>query len=307
MNLLLTGGLGHIGTYFLSRVHEIKTVKKIYIIDKIEERIVRLVNLKLKKKVTFINLDLSKNKIKKNILKKIDCVMHLSSITNAEASVGNEKEIFKNNLGCFKNVLDFCKKKNISFIHFSSTSVYGSQDLHVDENCKELLPQSPYANIKIIEEKMLRKTPKKFKFVTLRLGTIVGPSSGMRFHTAVNKFCLQTYLNKPLTVWKTAFKQYRPYLSISDSFKAFKFILENQIFDRDIYNILSKNLTVEDIVKIINKFKKTKINFVGSKIMNQLSYKVRKTKIENQGLKINSNLKDEIKKTLKILDKKILL
>ena len=303
MNLLITGGLGHLGTYFLTEAHKIKNLKNIYVIDNIQERILQLLNVKLKKKVTFINLDLSKNKIKLKGIKKIHCVLHLSSITNAEASVKNKKEIFRNNLGCFKNVSEFCKNKNINLIHLSSTSVYGSQSLYVDENCKELLPQSPYAEIKIIEEKMLKKTPKKFKFVTLRFGTIVGASSGMRFHTAANKFCMQAYLNKPLDVWKTAYKQYRPYLSISDSFKALNFFLKKNIFDRQTYNVVSKNLTVKDIIKIINKFKKTKIKFVNSKIMNQLSYKVKKNKLKKLGLNLNSNLYGEIKRTIKILDK----
>ena len=45
------------------------------------------------------------------------------------------------------------------------------------------------------------------KFIILRFGTIYGVSSGMRFHTAVNKFCYQAAFNKPLTVWKTALNQ----------------------------------------------------------------------------------------------------
>ena len=68
-----------------------------------------------------------------------------------------------------------------------------------------------------------------------------------------------------------------------------------------------KNLTVKDIVKIINKFKKTKIQFVSSRIMNQLSYKVKKNKLKKLGLNLNSNLYREIERTIKILDKKTLL
>ena len=295
------------GTLELISSQRLTKLNNIYVIDKIQEKTLPLLNVRLKRKVIFIDLDLRKNKIKLKGIKKIHCVLHLSSITNAEASANIKKEIFRNNLGCFKNVLEFCKNKNINLIHLSSTSVYGSQSLYVDENCKELLPQSPYAEIKIIEEKMLKKTPKKFKFVTLRLGTIVGASSGMRFHTAVNKFCMQAYLNKPLDVWKTAYNQHRPYLSISDFFKAFNFFLKKNIFDRQTYNVVSKNLTVKDIVKIINKFKKTKIQFVSSKIMNQLSYKVKKNKLKKLGLNLNSNLYREIERTMKILDKKTLL
>ena len=307
MNLLITGGLGHIGTYVLQKAHQLKNIKKIYVIDKSEDRILSLLNLRTKKKIIFINLDISKNKIKSRQMGKIDCVLHLASITNAEESIENKKKIFRNNLGCFNNVLKFCKLKKINLVHLSSTSIYGSKELYVDENCKDIIPQSPYAKIKIIEENKLKKTNKKFKYVTLRLGTIVGASCGMRFHTAVNKFCLQAHHSEPLHIWKTAYNQYRPYLSINDSFKAFKFFIDKKIFDREIYNVVSKNLTVRSIVNIVNKSKKTKIKFVKSKIMNELSYKVTSLKLKKLGLKLNSDLKKEINKTLKILNKKAYL
>ena len=57
---------------------------------------------------------------------------------------------------------------------------------------------------KIEEEKYIRRKLKNY--VILRLGTIVGVSNGMRFHTAVNKFCYQSSLNQPLTIWKKFYK-----------------------------------------------------------------------------------------------------
>ena len=303
MNLLITGGLGHIGTFLLSNSHKLKNVNKIFVIDKLNEKMLGLINLNIKKKINFINQDISRNSIILN-KKKINVVIHLASITNAAASIKNKTEVKRNNLSCFRNVVNFCKKKKICLVHISSTSIYGSQKLHVDEECKELLPQSPYADVKIKEEKMLKKTNKNFKFISLRFGTIVGPSSGMRFHTAVNKFCMQAYLNKPLEVWKTARHQFRPYLSLNDAFKTFKFILKKKLFDREIYNIVSKNLTVNDIIKFINKHKKTKIKLVNEKIMNQLSYKVDSSKIKKIGLYLNSDLKIDIKDTFELLEKK---
>ena len=57
------------------------------------------------------------------------------------------------------------------------------------------------------------------KFISLRFGTIVGASPGMRFHTAVNKFCLAARFDKSFPVWKSAYNQYRPYLSLKDAAK----------------------------------------------------------------------------------------
>jgi len=304
MNILITGALGHIGSYYLNNSHKIKNLKELYVIDKIDERILNIINLRVKRKINFINQDLSKYKI--NIPKKvnIDFLIHLASITDAALSFKNKKKVYKNNLNCFKNVLSFCKSRNIKLIHISSTSVYGSQRFHIDETCKELKPQSPYADVKIKEERMLKKTKKKFKFISLRFGTMVGPSSGMRFHTAVNKFCMQAFIKKPLQVWRTALHQFRPYLSIRDSFKTFNFIIKNKLFDRETYNVVSENMTVNDIIKNINKHKKTRIKLVNEKIMNQLSYKVDSSKIKRKGLILNSKIEKDIEETFKLLDKK---
>ena len=70
---------------------------------------------------------------------------------------------------------------------------------------------------------MLKKVRKKINYTTFRFGTIAGTSKGMRFHTAVNRFCLDASLNRNINVYKTALNQYRPYLSLSDAFKIFKF------------------------------------------------------------------------------------
>ena len=265
MNIIVTGALGHIGTYLLSNSHLIQKVNKIYAIDKLDDRMLNLINLKLKKKINFINLDLSKKNLKFDNKLKIDILIHLASRTDAASSFKHEKEVYRNNLSCFENVVNFCQKRNIKLIHISSTSVYGSQKKFVDETCKDLVPQSPYAKVKIIEEMRLKKTKKSFRFITLRFGTIAGPSSGMRFHTAVNKFCMQAFMKQPLNVWETALNHYRPYLSIRDAFKTFDFIITNKLFDRNIYNVVSENLTVKDIIRKLN-IKNTKIKLVKTKI-----------------------------------------
>jgi NAD dependent epimerase/dehydratase family. len=202
-----------------------------------------------------------------------------------------------------KNVINYCIKNKSKLIHISSTSVYGKQVKIVDENDESLLkPQSPYAEIKLQEEKMLKKNKNKIKFMSFRFGTIAGVSKGMRFHTAINKFCFNASLNEKILVYKTAYNQYRPYLSLKDAFKVFKFCIDKNVFNNDIYNALSGNYTVKQIIKMIKKYKKkTSIKFVKTRIMNQLSYHVDNKKLCSLGLKLNSSIQNDIKDTIKLL------
>ena len=304
MNLLITGCCGHIGSYLADNIYKIKKIKKTILVDNIKSnRFCSLFNLNKNNKLKFYLRDVNK-KNSLNDFKNINYVIHCASMTNAEKSFGKEKEMYKNNIDCLRNVISFCKKNNSKLIHLSSTSVYGKQTDIVDENCEEkyLKPQSPYADIKLIEEKILIKNSKKLNYNTFRFGTIAGVSKGIRFHTAVNKFCLNASINENIFVYKTALNQFRPYLSLHDAFKVFKFCIEKDFFKNEIFNALSGNYTVSQILEKIRKYKKNiKVKLVKSAIMNQLSYHVSSKKLESNGLYLKGNIENDIKKTLKLL------
>ena len=303
MKILITGACGHIGSYLVENLYKIKKVKKAILIDNLESnRFNALFNINQKNKVEFFLRDLNdKNSL--NRFKNIDIVFHFASMTNAAKSFGREREMYLNNLNCLNTVINFCKKNKSKLVHLSSTSVYGKPATVVDENCekKYLKPQSPYAKIKILEENILKKNSSKIKYNTFRFGTIAGVSKGIRFHTAVNNFCLNAAIGENIKVYKTALHQYRPYLSLSDAFKVFKFCIEKNFFENDIFNAVSNNFTVNDIIKKIKKYKKNiKIKYVNSEIMNQLSYHVDKKKLINKGLFLNSNIEVDIINTLNL-------
>jgi len=304
MKLIITGASGHIGSFVTENIHKIKKIKKTILIDNLGSGGYRsLFNNATKNNLEFYLRDLN-NKRSLDEFKNVDYLIHCASMVNAETSFNREKEMYKNNLNCLKTVINFCKKNKVKLIHISSTSVYGKQAKLVDEKCekKYLKPKSPYAKIKLVEEEILKKQDKNLKYITLRFGTIAGVSKGMRFHTAVNKFCLNASINERITVYKTALHQYRPYLSVKDAFKTFKFCIEKNFFDRDTYNVLSGNYTVNQILNKIKKYKKKiKIIFVKSQIMNQLSYHVDNRKLLRKGLSLSSKIENDIKDTLNLL------
>lgn len=302
MKIIITGALGHIGSYLIRNLNIKKKINKLYLIDNISsERYCSLFDLK-NKNYYFINQNLAKEKIN---LKNIDLIIHLAAKTNAAQSANYEKEFHQNNFKATKNIVGYCLKNNTKLIFASTTSVYGPQREVVDENClnSELNPQSPYADIKLKEEKYISKKFKNRKnsYLILRYGTVFGFSNGMRFHTAVNKFCFQACTKKPLTIWRTAYNQNRPYLSLSDLTKAMSHIIDKRLISNDIYNIVSKNMSVRDLILIIKKYIKVNIKFVDHEIMNQLSYNVLNEKFKSTGFKFESDVSNHIKKIIRKL------
>jgi nucleoside-diphosphate-sugar epimerase len=124
----------------------------------------------------------------------------------------------------------------------------------------------------------------------------------MRFHTAVNKFCWQAVLGQPITVWRTAYHQKRPYLDLGDAVRAILFVVEKGIFNGEIYNVLTLNATVSDIVTAIRKnISELKIEFVDAEIMNQLSFHVSSDQFRRLGFESSGDLETGIGETIHLL------
>jgi len=304
--ILITGALGHIGSKL---IHSIKPGEfgEVCLIDNmLTQRYVSLFNLPKNVNFKFYEDDILKADIGV-LLEGVGSVIHLAAITDAAGSFNRRDEIEKVNYDGTKRIAEACIDTATKLLFPSTTSVYGSQSTQVDERCpiEELQPQSPYAEYKLKSEQMLQEMGKNqgLQFVTCRFGTIFGTSIGMRFHTAVNKFCWQAVMGQPLTVWKTAMDQKRPYLGVDDAVQAIKFIIEKDLFDGEIYNIVSSNNTVRNIVDSIRESESdVKIKLVESEIMNQLSYNVSRSKFRNVGFKTESILHSSIQDTIELLN-----
>jgi len=306
MKIVITGALGHIGSKLLRALSILSPGAEIILIDNLLcQRYCSLFDLPPNAHYQFIEADITESKFNlEPVLNNADAVIHLAAITDATNSFKNADHVRNVNLTATEKISHACINSNAPLIIASSTSVYGSQNTQVDENCTELKPQSPYAETKLLEEALVQSTCKNdgLKAIIFRFGTIFGTSPGMRFHTAVNKFCWQATMGTPLTVWETAYDQKRPYLALDDAIKAIWHFIKHQHFDGGIYNVVSQNATVRDVVeKIRMHIPNVKLNFVKSQIMNQLSYEVLNTQLDKLGLQLTGQLSDGIRDTIDLL------
>lgn len=306
MKIIITGAVGHIGSYVIRDLPIQFPNSEIVMIDNMmTQRYPSLFNLPQNVNYKFIEGDVTKIDLV-SIIKGAFVLIHLAAITDAANSFDRAKEVEDNNFNATLKVAEACVATKTRLITLSSTSVYGTQNEIVSENClpEELQPQSPYAVTKLKEEKLVAELciKKDLKGVICRFGTIYGPSPGMRFHTAVNKFCWQAAMWHPISVWRTAYDQKRPYLDLKDASRAFSFIINNDIFDGSIYNILTQNATVRQIIDTIREFiPNLEISYVDHEIMNQLSYEVSNEKFKKLGFNFIGDLKTAIGETVSLL------
>jgi len=306
MKLVVTGAIGHIGSYMIRDLAVQFPGAEIVIIDNMmTQRYPSLFNLPALGQYRFIEADVTDIDLRP-IFQDAYAVVHLAAITDAAGSFDKAELVEANNYQSTVKVAQACVETGARLISLSSTSVYGTQKEVVAEDCSpdELKPQSPYAITKLKEEQLVSKlsAEKGLKAISCRFGTIFGASPGMRFHTAVNKFCWQAAMGQPITVWSTAYDQKRPYLDLFDASRAIAFIIRKDLFDGRIYNVLTHNATVRQVVDLIREFvPDLEVTFVDNKIMNQLSYEVSCERFLSEGFNFAGELRRGIGETIALL------
>jgi UDP-glucose 4-epimerase len=295
MKIVVTGALGHIGSALIRVLPNQFVGAEIVMIDNMATlRYASLFGLPAHGRYRFIEADVRHADLRP-LFKDAYAAVHLAATTDAAGSVNSPAK-----------VAGACAEAGTRLIHLSSTSIYGTQAETVSEDCpaEDLKPQTPYAESKLKEEKLLRSLHNSgLQAVICRFGTIFGSSPGMRFHTAVNKFCWQAVMRQPLTIWRTAYDQKRPYLELGDAVRAIAHILERDLFDGTIYNVLTLNATVRDLVETIRRFlPELSLSFVDSPIMNQLSYEVSAQRFIDRGFAFTGDLQRGIGETVALLE-----
>jgi nucleoside-diphosphate-sugar epimerase len=305
MKLCVTGALGHIGSKLIHSLPPGRFDEVVLVDNLLTQRYCSLFDLPRGVRFRWVEADICSADLPR-LFDGIDVVVHLAAITDAASSFDKPEQVELVNQQGTEKVAAACVATGSKLFFPSTTSVYGVQDAQVDEDCPpaDLKPQSPYALSKRASEEHLLALGRegKLKSSICRLGTIFGTSIGMRFHTAVNKFCWQASFGQPLTVWRTALHQRRPYLDLGDCVRALDFIIETDRFDSRICNVVTENATVADIVDAIRaRIGDVEIKYVDSPIMNQLSYDVSAARFRGLGFEFRGNFARGIADTLDLL------
>src|SRR5437870_10572255 len=305
MRIVVTGALGHIGSRLIREIPWTFPDADIILLDSLSShRYCSLFNLPAEGQYRFVEADVLTADLGR-LFDGAEVVIHLAAITNATDSFEMKEQVACVNYLGTERVAKACAQAGAALIFISSTSVYGGQTELVDEDCQitDLRPQNPYAESKLKAEQLLQALGRAedLAFVVCRFGTIFGVSPGMRFHTAINRFCWQAVMGQAITVWRTALHQQRPYLDLADAVEALKFILQRQLFDRRVYNILTLNTSVSQIVETVAVYvPDVSVEYVDSPVMNQLSYRVMCNRFKSLGFEFNGDLKRVIGVTIEL-------
>lgn len=287
MTVLVTGGLGYLGSRLLREIPDDPAFsgEEIRILDNFRQpRFHSLWDLPSYAEYDFVEGDIRDGQVRSEALEDVDTVFHLAAITNAPETFDIPEKTWEVNHDAAVDLYEDAKNSGVSdFVYVGTCSVYGRTEEEITEefSCD---PESPYGEAKLAaEEDMFESYTGDMNLTVLRLGTVYGWTRGMRFDTVVDKFALLAATGQPLTVYEGAEDQKRPYLHVQDAVRAMLFAATT-LGNGSPYNVVGQNGRLQDIVDAIEThFPDVEIGYTQAEQLNQLSYIVSDKKIRERG------------------------
>jgi len=289
--ILVTGGLGYIGSHTVVELH--KQGFEVIIVDDLSNTsldVLERVNKITNSSINYVNLDLKNIEATKIFISEnndIDGVIHFAASKAVGESVENPLKYYTNNLFSLINLLNELKdlNKEINFIFSSSATVYGNPEIvPITESEPIKKAESPYGNTKQIGEEIIKDlvySNSNFKAISLRYFNPIGAhSSAMIGELPIGvpqnlvPFITQTAigLRKELTVFGNDYPTsdgscLRDYIHVMDLAKAhikslYKLINNEDKSYYDTFNIgTGKGTSVLELIKCFENVTENKLNF----------------------------------------------
>ena len=161
MTILVTGGLGYIGSHTV--VELLNNNFEVVIVDDLsnsEKFILQNIEKVAGKKPVFFPFDLKRKELLSQVFDayKIDGCINFAAFKAVGESQEKPLDYYENNLFSLINILQEFKTRNLSnFIFSSSCTVYGQADEQpIDENTPLKTPESSYGKTKQMGEEILK-------------------------------------------------------------------------------------------------------------------------------------------------------
>ena len=298
--IIITGGLGYIGTELCKIYSGESWNKKIIVIDNrfISERVSQLRDWN----INFIHADIRDRDKIKYYLEDADVVHHLAGITDVARTEDESNSQADNELNdVAKNGTEIIlsETKADCKIIFPSTHVVfeGKQELVEDiKEDYEKFPSLSYAKSKDFNEEQIKKSGKNF--VILRLGSVYGYSTDTtRLNIMPNLFSKITSQDGTIRLFGGG-KQLKTLVPLIDTARCFKFMEEKDNIKNEIFHVAKDSITVEKVADICQEFNpKVKIIKTNDKVPNP-GYSLSNKKLLQSGFKFLYALNESIEEMI---------
>ncbi len=298
--IVITGGLGYIGTELCKIYSGYSWNDKITIIDNrfISERVNQIRNWNM----NFIQGDILDRELIKKYCHDADIVHHLAGITDvprvrSESSENKNRLISKVAEEGTQNILDAINNECKIIMPSSHVVFEGIENVKMnimeDEKVNPILS---YGKSKAINEEQLKKSGKNY--IILRLGSVYGYSSDTaRIDIMANHFAKTASQDGTLRLFAGG-KQIKSLVPLIDVARSFKFMEERADIKKQLFNLTKETVTVKEVAEICKKYNpKITLRETNDEIPN-LGFSLSNKKILKTGFKFLYALDESLKEMI---------
>jgi len=298
--IVITGGLGYIGTELCKIYSGVSWNNEILVIDNrfISERVNQLRNWE----IGFIHGDILDKDLVNKYCKDADIVHHLAGITDvprvkSESSDDKDARIKLVAEEGTQNVLNAINDK-CKIIFPSTHVVYEGiekvkNDILEDEDTRPILS---YASSKSNNEKQLKNSGKNY--VILRLGSVYGYSTDTaRIDIMPNLFSKIASQDGTLKLFAGG-RQVKSLVPLIDVARCFKYMEERDDISSEIFNLTKDTVTVKRVAEICKKHNPKIILKETNDEVPNLGFSLSNKKVLKTGFKFLYNLDESVKEMI---------
>ena len=298
--IIITGGLGYIGTELCKIYSGFSWKDKIIVIDNrfISERVnqLRMWNIE------FIHGDILDKKLINKYCIDADIIHHLAGITDVPRTK-NENNVVANEkikLVAVEGTQNILNAMNESCkIIFPSTHVVFEGIEKVKNNIledDELKPVLSYSSSKAINEEQIKNSGKNY--IILRLGSVYGYSTDTtRINIMPNLFSKIASQEGTIKLFAGG-RQVKSLVPLIDVARCFKNMEERNDISSEIYNLTKDTVTVKEVGEICKKYSPKVILKETNDEVPNLGFSLSNKKILSTGFKFLYNLDQSIKEMI---------
>jgi nucleoside-diphosphate-sugar epimerase len=281
--ILITGGMGFIGhnlaislkkdnypvkiidSLQINNLISLKTSPEEYPNPKITKKFL-MDRLKLikQKKIIFDKIDARDyHKLCKSVDKfNPDVVIHLAAVSHADKSNKTPHTTFDHSLRTLENALDATKNKNVHFIYFSSSMVYGNFKKDIVTEKEVCNPIGIYGTLKLAGEMIVKSYNQVFglKYTIVRPSALYGERCISR---RVGQIFIENLIQGKEIMIKGSPSQRLDFTYIDDFVHGIKRIIQSKNSINQVFNItFGSSESINNMIKILKKnFSNVKINY----------------------------------------------
>ena len=305
MRVLVTGGLGFIGSNFIDHVLENHNeTTAILNIDRCDYCArIHNVSQSSDSRYSYVQTDITNMSHMKRLFREFtpDVVVHFAAQSHVDTSFENAEQYIKDNIIGTYTVLECVKESKCRLVHISTDEVYGEVGLDETSNSETsvLNPTNPYSATKAGAELLVKAYGHSFgiPYVITRGNNVFGPKQYPE--KVIPAFIDAMMKGNPCRIHGEG-RSRRNFIYVDDVSRAVMTVLQHGK-NGTVYNIGTRNeysvLEIFDILRALVNPEATKIH-VNDRLHNDKRYAVDSSALQELGWSEQVSFREAIQKTV---------